>query len=167
MKLPYFIYHPNPLKTGAIIESDAVCECCGLSNGYLYQGPIYATANIENLCPWCIADGRASEKYKASFTCGAFGDEPPLNKTIGFSSFQELEQWPYHCDDYCEFHGEATTGDFKKISKSEVERLLAETSLDETEIEELKTGSENNGTHYYMKFICRKCQEIYILEDLD
>ncbi|REJ66450.1 MAG: hypothetical protein DWQ31_14945 [Planctomycetota bacterium] len=33
MALPVFKYHPDPLDTGAIAASDAICACCGQSRG--------------------------------------------------------------------------------------------------------------------------------------
>ena len=62
-QLPRFRYHPNPLATGAVKASDAICVCCGLSHGHIYGGPVYAVTVLDDsLCPWCIADGSASAK---------------------------------------------------------------------------------------------------------
>ena len=33
----------------------------------MYVGPIYSTGYIEEVCPWCIADGKAASKWSASF----------------------------------------------------------------------------------------------------
>jgi uncharacterized protein len=33
--LPVFKYHPSPFSSGALEESDAACECCGLARGFL------------------------------------------------------------------------------------------------------------------------------------
>lgn len=66
--LPYFRYHPDPLRTGAIAPSDKACICCGRNRGYIYVGPVYSSNNLtESLCPWCIADGKAATQLDASF----------------------------------------------------------------------------------------------------
>jgi uncharacterized protein CbrC (UPF0167 family) len=66
--LPVFRYHPDPLKSGSIVPSDAECRCCGKRRGYIYTGPVYAEADLdEALCPWCIADGSAHRTFDAGF----------------------------------------------------------------------------------------------------
>ncbi len=32
-----------------------------------YSGPFYCVDEVEHLCPWCIADGSAAEKFAGSF----------------------------------------------------------------------------------------------------
>src|SRR5262245_65284907 len=68
--LPVFRYHPDPLKTGSIVASDATCRACNRSRGYVYAGPVYSKERgLENsLCPWCIADGTAHDRFTAEFT---------------------------------------------------------------------------------------------------
>lgn len=69
MKLPEFIYHPNPLETGSIKESEAQCECCGKVTGYIYSGPAFSEVELDDcICPWCIANGEAHKKFDVEFT---------------------------------------------------------------------------------------------------
>ena len=42
MKIPKFLYHLEPLKTGSIKESGIECECCGKVTGYYLYGPVYS-----------------------------------------------------------------------------------------------------------------------------
>ena len=79
MDLPTFKYHPDPLATGSVAESDTECVCCGQVRGYIYTGPVYAIEEYYNcICPWCIADGSAYEKLDAMFTddagIGGYGE---------------------------------------------------------------------------------------------
>ena len=37
-----FIYHPDPMATGAFQAGDAICDCCKSSTGIYYTGPFYA-----------------------------------------------------------------------------------------------------------------------------
>lgn len=182
MKFPEFKYHPDPLKTKSVVKSEDICECCLKRTGYKYEGSIYGRSRVENLCPWCIGNGEAHRKFEAKFSSimpGSIGSQNPvkiecddeafdtlLHKTPGFSSYQEIE-WPNHCNDFCEFHGVATVGDFKKISAEEKERLYRVSWLDETEILELQKGDERTELHYFFHFVCCKCGEFIFQVDPD
>ena len=115
--LPQFKYHPSPLSTGAIEDSDAVCDCCGRARGFIYRGPIYCVSRVEGVCPWCIADGSAHLKWDAAFTdsaaIGGYGRwcevprevwEEVAYRTPGLSTIQQA-RWYTHCGDAAEFLG--------------------------------------------------------------
>jgi uncharacterized protein CbrC (UPF0167 family) len=116
-ELPKFKYHPSPLSTGSIEDSEAICECCGQARGYMYRGPIYCAAAVRNVCPWCIADGSAHAKWDAEFTdsasignwgrCCEISSEirrEVAYRTPGFSAIQQARWWT-HCGDAAEFLG--------------------------------------------------------------
>src|SRR5947207_6887785 len=66
--LPTFRYHPDPIATGSVKPSDKECRSCGEARGYIYTSSVYAEESLdEEICPWCIADGSAAEKFDASF----------------------------------------------------------------------------------------------------
>src|SRR5437867_876141 len=66
VEFPEFPYHPDPRATGSVVVSDTSCVACGQSRGFVYAGPVYSQDElIDSLCPWCIADGSAAEKYDA------------------------------------------------------------------------------------------------------
>ena len=46
MSLPTFKYHPDPIATGSVKQSDAVCECCGQRRGFIYTGPVYCVRGV-------------------------------------------------------------------------------------------------------------------------
>jgi uncharacterized protein CbrC (UPF0167 family) len=116
--LPAFRYHPDPIATGSVVRSDRVCRCCGSARGLIYVGPTYAEADLDNgLCPWCIADGTAHEKFNASFTdpdrVGGTESWPAVPaavveavafRTPGFQGWQE-ERWFTCCGDAGAFLG--------------------------------------------------------------
>jgi uncharacterized protein CbrC (UPF0167 family) len=114
MELPEFRYHPDPRGTGVVVDSDAECLACGQARGVIYTGPVYAEEELEqSLCPWCIADGTAAEKFEAEFTDVGFGvpeDVPDSvtaelsERTPGFLGWQQ-EHWLYHCGDAAAFLG--------------------------------------------------------------
>jgi len=65
---PVFRYHPNPIASGSIVASGAQCVRCEQRRGFIYAGPSYCEVELDvALCPWCIADGSAHEKFDASF----------------------------------------------------------------------------------------------------
>lgn len=118
--LPDFRLHPDPLATGSIRKSDRECICCERRRGFIYVGPIYAQDELdEAICPWCISDGSAHDKFDASFMdedgIGGYGawDKVPDNvisevayRTPGFSGWQQ-EKWWTHCGDAAAFLGAA------------------------------------------------------------
>lgn len=114
-KLPHFPYHRDPVASGSIRESDAACECCGQARGILYAGSIYSLPKVNALCPWCIADGLAADKYDATFFDAYFCDDdlnrvelPPeyeravFGCTIGFATFNPIGWW-VHCGEPAEY----------------------------------------------------------------
>jgi uncharacterized protein CbrC (UPF0167 family) len=64
----------------------------------------------DKLCPWCIADGSAHQKFDAVFIdSDGFGEGMPRpameeieRRTPGYNSFQS-EVWPVCCNDAVEF----------------------------------------------------------------
>lgn len=109
--LPVFRYHPDPLRSGSVVASEATCLSCREARGFIYTGPAYAEAELEDaLCPWCIADGRAHAAFDATFHDeAAFPDAVPADaivevatRTPGFNDWQGVE-WPACCDDLTAF----------------------------------------------------------------
>jgi uncharacterized protein CbrC (UPF0167 family) len=113
VNLPEFPYHPDPLATGSVKPSERQCVCCGQARGFIYTGPVYSVEELaESLCPWCIADGSAAERFDADYTdvlelperVPAAVVEEVLKRTPGFSGWQQ-EQWLFHCGDAAAFLG--------------------------------------------------------------
>jgi uncharacterized protein len=111
MDLPAFRYHPDPIKSGSIISSQALCLCCKARREFIYAGPVYSEADLEeSLCPWCIADGSAHRAFDASFANPAgFPDgiapdviDEIAYRTPGFAAWQE-EKWLTCCNDAAAF----------------------------------------------------------------
>ena len=80
----------------------------------IYIGPVYAIVELDRaICPWCIADGTAAQRFDAQFTDIGWGvpDDVPeqvrlelSRRTPGFSGWQQ-EHWLYHCSDATAFLG--------------------------------------------------------------
>ena len=111
MNLPEFKYHRDPVRSGSVEGSPKRCRCCGETRGYIYSGPVYAEEDLDDsICPWCIADGAAHEKFDATFVDeAALPDDLPENivrevawRTPGYNAWQ-TEQWFSCCNDAMTF----------------------------------------------------------------
>lgn len=167
--LPSFRYHPDPVATGAVKKSESACICCGRQRGGIYVGPVYSVNELnESLCPWCIADGSAAAKFGASFSdshpllqagvSDAIAEEVNL-RTPGFESWQQ-EHWLSHCNDACEFHGDASVEDVKNVSHETKLRWLEEYKQDEDGWAWVTDGYQAKGDSALYKFKCRHCDLI-------
>lgn len=111
--LPDFEYFPDPLRNGSIVEKQGSCLCCNQTRAFMYVGPIYSTDDIEEVCPWCIADGKAASKWSASFNgVHHASNEVPLDvvetidqRTPGFETWQG-NAWLFSANDALIFVGE-------------------------------------------------------------
>lgn len=167
MGLPEFPYHPDPLATGSVIASDAECVCCERPRGYVYSGPIYSERTIERrrLCPWCIADGSAAERYDALFNDGGVGapDDIPMTvidaiarRTPGYVAWQQ-DRWLFHCGDGAAFLGVvgakelADHQDALEMLRREHARLPAQ------QVENYLAALDKDGQPTAYLFRCRSC----------
>ena len=171
--LPHFKYHPDPLKTGAVAPSEQVCSCCGMARGYAYTAGFYAEEEVDTICPWCIADGSAAARFDGSFT-----DEDALleegvpqavidevcQRTPGFQSWQEAA-WRSHCNDACEFHGDATVEEVSQLSGESLAELLADEMIKPQAWPKLRDAYTPGGATSIFRFQCRHCgKAIYALD---
>ena len=173
MELPGFKYHPDPLATGNVIESDEPCECCGENRGYLYKATIYAEDEIANICPWCIASGDAASRFDAMFS-----DDYPLleaglpeqivdevvRRTPGYNSWQQ-EEWQVHCEDACEFHGYASKQELASLKDARLSEFLAVQMIDHDSWKSLVQVYQAGGNPAIYKFVCRHCDKIIYTMD--
>jgi hypothetical protein len=166
-ELPDFPYHPDPVATGALNVSDKACGCCGRWRGYIYMGSVYSSCGegVE-ICPWCISDGSAAKKFKAIFNdvCWMISQGVPRRlanivrkKTPSYSSWQEVI-WLHHCDDACEFHGEASVEDVRSASADTIDLFIGD---DEEFKEHFRLELQEftgEGEIVLYKYICRHCR---------
>jgi uncharacterized protein CbrC (UPF0167 family) len=172
--LPNFAYHPDPILTGSIVESDAVCICCDQSRGYIYTGPTYAAAEIEDeLCPWCIFDGSAHAKFDAEFVdragIGDYGswDKVPSEvletvafRTPGFSGWQQ-ERWWTHCGDAAEFIGPVGSAEARELGPEFLEEIRKEAGMaDDPYWEDYSAALHAKHCPTAYAFRCRHCGKL-------
>lgn len=164
--LPRFRYHPDPLTTGSVEESDTSCACCKRVRGYVYVGPVYSETDLDDvICPWCIADGSAASNLGASFAdCSHLSKVGIARKIVeeinlrtpGYISWQQ-EHWLSHCNDACEFHGDATSADVRAASEDTRRAWMDEYNQDEKGWLWVTEGYEPGGDSALYKFACRHC----------
>jgi Uncharacterized protein conserved in bacteria len=173
VELPKFKYHPDPIKTGAIKKSNEVCECCEQARGYVYTSSIYAEQEVEYICPWCIADGTAAQKFN-----GIFCDDYPLEeagvsekvisevceRTPGYNSWQQ-EIWQVHCGTACEFHGDAQKKDLIALVGAELDRFLRVEMIKPEDWPHILDQYEMGGNPAIYKFICPECSAVIYTMD--
>jgi len=172
MELPNFKYHPDPIATGSIAPSAAICPVCKESKGYAYTGLPYGTSEVENICPWCIADGSAHKQFGVEFTdpegVGGYQQwesvprevvEEIAFRTPSFSGWQS-ERWFTHCGDAAEFLGLMGKEDLVKLGPEVIESFKVESGLegDEWEFYLSRLNREFEATAYL--FRCRHCGKL-------
>jgi uncharacterized protein CbrC (UPF0167 family) len=171
MELPQFKYHPAPLTTGSIAPSDEVCEVCGRVRGYVYRGGTYGLRELTTVCPWCIADGSAHEKFGVEFTdrasIGGGGREAVSEeiadevafRTPGFSGWQQ-ERWFTHCGDAAEFLGPMGKEQLERVGPEAVELVREESVYDAEQWNSFyeSLDAQRGPTAYLFK--CRHCGKL-------
>lgn len=167
--LPHFTYHPDPVGTGSITASAETCRCCGQARGFIYTGPVYAAAELENaLCPWCIADGSAAARFEAEFTAPggvASGLWIPVPdevtdevcyRTPGFTGWQDTRWWT-HCRDAGEFLGHGGHEDLAGRWAGAVAEIREDLLVEDEEWEDILASLGEEGDGWAYVFRCRHC----------
>jgi uncharacterized protein len=175
--LPEFRYHPDPIGSRVIEANSAQCACCGQARGHMYTGPIYSESkNLDNaICPWCIANGAAAEKFGATFTDGQGLHESKLPRSVidevmqrtpGFTAWQS-ERWLACCGDACAFLGDAEQDDLEALDEAEREALVADWDFTGDDLDEMIESYEPGGSPAVYKFQCRHCGKKHYYMDVD
>jgi uncharacterized protein CbrC (UPF0167 family) len=170
-KIPKFKYCPDTIKTNILtVGGSEVCNCCGETVDVYYEGSFYSIQDVDCLCPECISNGVAAKKFDGEFQQDLFNDENVVNeqyrdeilhRTPSYISWQG-SNWPAHCDDYCEFLGDAG---WDKLEELEIQDNFENfTGFD---IKELKEYLSPNGSLCGYLFRCLKCGQYCLYADCD
>lgn len=183
MSLPVFKYHPDPLGTGSIEAREVECLCCGEVREYIYVGPVYAKTDLdEAVCPWCISNGLAHQKYGAEFTdraaVGGYGSltrkavsqqvkEEVVYRTPGFNGWQQ-ERWLVHCSDACAFLGPAGRQEIEGFASQELlDSLRDDMKMNEQDFQQyLHLLDQHRAPTAYL-FRCLHCAQYLGYSDFD
>ncbi len=164
--LPTFPYHPDPVATGNVKSGVSVCPCCGQSRGHVYTASVHSRElPRDSLCPWCIADGSAAQKFDAMFS-----DDHPLleagvpeavieevtRRTPGYNSWQQ-EVWQTCCNDACAFHGDASKEELLSLNGELLSKTLTEWECRETDWQRLLQHYQPGSSPSVYKFVCLHC----------
>lgn len=169
MDLPNFTYHPDPLATGSVVSSEKTCGICGRARGFIYALETYGEQSVDAICPWCIADGPAHEKFGVEFSdwsgIGGYGEWEPVPsavadeiayRTPGFASWQQ-ERWFTHCGDGALFLGAMGHAELKARGAEAMEAIRLESGLSGAEwTSYFEAMDAKFGPTAYL-FRCRHC----------
>jgi uncharacterized protein CbrC (UPF0167 family) len=174
MLLPSFRYHPDPIATGSVEPSDALCKACGRARGLIYTGPVYGGEDDyeKGICPWCIADGTAHERLRVEFAdlrgVGGYGEwetvptavvEEVAYRTPCFSGWQQ-ECWFTHCGDAAEFLGPAGRTELEALGAEAIAAIQLECGCEGEEWDSyLRALDRDHGPTAYV-FRCRHCGKL-------
>jgi hypothetical protein len=124
---------------------------------------------LERVCPWCIADGTAHEKFDTEFTdaagIGGYREwervpekivQEIAFRTPGFSGWQQ-ERWFTHCADGAEFLGPMGRKELEDAGPKAIAAVKQEAGLQNEEWEHyFQALDRNTGPTAYL-FRCRHC----------
>jgi uncharacterized protein CbrC (UPF0167 family) len=165
---PTFFYNPNAYALGIIEQQAITCECCGKARAFRYAGNLYAEADVEQLCPWCIAEGSAAKKYEGSFVSdfeglnpGPAGLGPSMSEasmeqvsgyTPGYASWQG-DVWLGHCGEACIFLGYVGSKELAPVW----EEVRADAIASGWGEENIRDRMHQDGDMTGYLFQCQKC----------
>ncbi|MBQ3937125.1 MAG: CbrC family protein [Ruminococcus sp.] len=173
--IPEFKYHPDPLGTGAFQQGEARrCDCCGKQTEIWYEQPFYCEQDVECLCPQCIADGSAAERFGGEFqdsaSVGEVSDDAKLDELIhrtpGYIGWQQ-EYWYAHCDDFCEFVGYVGWKELAEMGiDGEIEQSY-DKDINMFDLEDVKNDMADGGGMQGYLFRCLHCGRHFLYVDCD
>ena len=173
--IPRFMYHPDPIKTGAFQQGEPrQCECCEKMTDIWYENPFYSAKSAECLCPQCIASGKAAEKFDGEFqdsACvGEVSDSEKLDELIhrtpGYCGWQQ-EYWYAHCDDFCEFVGYVGWEDIVEMGIAQQIESNYDQQICGFDFDDIKECMMNGGSLQGYLFRCLHCGEYFLYADCD
>lgn len=155
----------------AFSAQGVVCECCGETTKLYSEMGIHSGEECDILCPDCIANGRAAERFHGKFNeleegCGSPECAQTVeSKTPRLPANQEY-LWKVCCGKPCVYLKRATHEDVEKLSLWE---KLKETYCDEiipfSDLREMLGEEEDDSL--LMLFRCKECGKLHAIIDLD
>jgi uncharacterized protein len=167
MCLPTFKYHPNAYQLDIFVNEEGICSVCNQKRTIKYNLVPYCVEDPDYICPWCIADGSAAEKYQGQFNDNyGIEDVPPemldeiVLKTPSYSSWQQ-EVWLSHCNEPCAFIG--------YVGAKEIEPYFDEILDDIQDYPEelIKSSLSKDGALVGYLFECVQCAKRRLHVDCD
>ena len=170
-----FRYYRDPFRTGAFEPCDDPCDCCGRATGYRYHAFLYAEEEIENICPWCVADGSAARKFDGTFVddYGLSGCRPKAiaeltERTPQFRSFQEAK-WLVHCGEPAVYLTDAGYDDLQQYGDATLQSVMDDLSdrMSEKKKQEFVRSLRKDGSCVAHVFECLHCKKVVAYSECD
>lgn len=167
--MPRFNYMSDSYLTTVFTVDSFTCDCCKKISDLKYIGPQYSSATIDAmLCHQCIQTGEAVK----SGLVGFFNEIDPERvddnvsseicyRTPGLFTWQDQE-WATHCNDACEFHGDATAQDIIDADEKTIHIWMERYDQSRKDWDSFMTGYAPGGDQGVYKFICKHCDAIVI-----
>lgn len=164
-----FKYMSENYLATVFTEGLFTCDCCREVKELKYIGPQYSSGtNDAILCAQCIQNGEAVE----SGLVGFFNEIDPecvddnvsneiCCRTPGFFTWQDQE-WATHCNDACEFHGDASAQDIIDADESTIRIWMERYDQSRKHWGSFMTGYLPGGDQGVYKFICKHCNAMVI-----
>jgi hypothetical protein len=168
--LPTFKYNSKPLENGIFVERPSICPVCNQETDVVYEGPFFAINEVEDICPWCIKNGEAANKFDGSFQDSASCEsgftndqlEELIYRTPGYTAWQQ-EYWLFHCNDFCSFIGYVGWEEIKDIA----DELNDDFKNNGFNRETVEKYLKNNGQLQGYLFQCQTCKKHRLHIDCD
>lgn len=121
----HFKYHPNVWQQDVFSKrrdgQSEICQCCGEQTEYFLER-MYCEKDIDCICPKCVSNGKAAEKFNGEFIQAAqiskVSDKDKVDKlfkrTPGYISWQG-EYWLACCNDFCAYIGDVGTKELETM----------------------------------------------------
>ncbi len=171
-RLPTFKYFADPYGANTqrkFIESDLECDCCGRVRGYIYSDSQYSDEDEDCVCPWCIADGSAHQKYDTLYSIchkDSIGADEVWHRTPAVESIQDFT-WPSHCGEACVFVGDADSRMLTSLKEPLAGELRRLAKAYDMPTDELISCAMPKGDIFFNMFQCRQCQQYQLHADMD
>jgi uncharacterized protein CbrC (UPF0167 family) len=180
MELPQFKYNPNAYKNGIFEKKEGTCSVCNEKRNVKYTSSFYSIKKPEYICPFCIANGKAAEKYDGEFVAysnieGVSPDPADPKPTIPKKMLLEVSQrtpcynswqqevWLSHCNEPCVFIDYAD-GETIKPFIDELEEDIEGNGYNK---EQLLEWLSKNGSVVGYLFQCLHCGKHRLHNDFD
>lgn len=175
--LPHFKYNPNAYTNGIIEAKEIQCNVCKEHQSHVYKGPFYSVENIDLICPWCVANGQAAQKYEGEFqsytSIEGISPDPKLPNTITYKkaeidelilqtpSYTAWQQavWLGHCESPCAFIDYVGWEEIKDLVvelKEDIEQIKIDYHITQGMFEKML---QNNGDFQGYLFQCIHCKK--------
>lgn len=172
--VPEFKYNPNAVVLGIIKKEKTTCPVCRQDRDYVYQGPFYSVEDVKGICPWCIKDGSAANKFDGEFQDAASCDSVDkqeyvielTKRTPGYSGWQQ-ERWLSHCGDFCaleNYVGWKEIKDFQEELEDDLTEIKTDYGLTQEQLEEYLV---THGSMQGYLFKCIHCGKHRLTIDTD